>query len=61
MLTKTYTVLTMIPVCIYLVVMILFRYHLFIWTVFSPKLFYKFYVMLLNFVMASTTFVLNKI
>ncbi|XP_063702102.1 GPI ethanolamine phosphate transferase 2 [Culicoides brevitarsis] len=61
MLLKTYIVLTTTPICFYLVVMILFRYHLFIWTVFSPKLLYKFYVMLLNFVMTSSVFVLNKV
>uniref|UniRef100_A0A336LZZ4 CSON006523 protein n=1 Tax=Culicoides sonorensis TaxID=179676 RepID=A0A336LZZ4_CULSO len=61
MLIKMYTVLTMTPICIYLIVMILFRYHLFIWTVFSPKLFYKFYIMLLNFLLTSSAFLLNKL
>lgn len=44
MLFKWLSLLTIIPTTVFLVVITLLRHHLFIWSVFSPKLLYDFFV-----------------
>lgn len=45
---------------LYLVVMVIFRNHIFVWTVFSPKLFYEFYQMILMFTILIVNYLFNK-
>lgn len=44
LLLKWLAILTVIPTTVFLVVITLLRHHLFIWSVFSPKLLYDFFV-----------------
>lgn len=44
LLFKWLSILTIIPTTVFLVVITLLRHHLFIWSVFSPKLLYDFFV-----------------
>lgn len=48
-LVKGYAILTSLPTTIFLIVITLLRHHLFIWSVFSPKLLYDLYF---NFLMS---------
>lgn len=55
------TVLVTVPISIFLFVAIHFKKHLFVWTVFSPKLVYEFFHLCLMFVIVLCTFVINKL
>ncbi|CAO1401982.1 unnamed protein product [Diamesa tonsa] len=55
-LVKGYAILTSIPTTIFLIVITLLRHHLFIWSVFSPKLLYDLYF---NFLMSSIMWIVS--
>lgn len=58
LLFKWLSILTIIPTTVFLVVITLLRHHLFIWSVFSPKLLYDFFVsalMLLVMIIVKST------
>lgn len=50
-LVKGYAILTALPTSIFLIVITLLRHHLFIWSVFSPKLLYDLYFNFLIFLL----------
>lgn len=54
LLSKWISLLTVIPTTFFLVVITILRHHLFIWSVFSPKLLYDFFVSALMFVIVIT-------
>lgn len=60
LLFKWLSILTIIPTTVFLVVITLLRHHLFIWSVFSPKLLYDFFVSaLMLFVMLIVKFTIK--
>lgn len=55
------TVLVTVPISVFVFVAIHFKHHLFVWTVFSPKLIYEFFHLCLMFVIVSCTYVIDKL
>lgn len=57
----TLSVLTALPFCIYCFVTVAFRFHIFVWTVFSPKLLYEVYhLVLMSILYSCTGFILGN-
>jgi ethanolamine phosphate transferase 2 subunit G len=60
LLFKWLSLLTIIPTTVFLVVITILRHHLFIWSVFSPKLLYDFFVNALMLIIMLTVKLTNK-
>lgn len=59
--TATMTILMALPTTVFLFVALAFRSHLFVWTVFSPKLLYAFFHAVLVTVCLSVVFLVNNV
>jgi hypothetical protein len=56
------TVLRLLPVAVYVVLITVLRYHLFVWTVFSPKLLYEaMHTLVISLLMLLTNFLATAV